>query len=1047
MRPVQLTIEGLNSFRQKQSIDFTALCEGGVFGIFGPTGSGKSSILDAMTLALYGKVERAEHNTYGIMNMNENTLQVSFTFCLENAEQAKTYRVERKYKRTGEQRMQTTLCRLLDVSSDSPVVLSDKATDVNDQIENLLGLTNDDFTRAVVLPQGKFAEFLSLKGSERRQMLQRLFQLQQYGDQLNQNVKNSKAETLADLKEMDAELSGIGDASSEAVATAESALKQAEKVENEARQNVEAVEKSIAFAKQVREWQQEERVAIAKIEELKKQEEGMASIQEKSNRAKEADTLKPQLDTLLEARKEKTEATQAKAVAVQAEEKATAEVEKHQASYEQVEKNYADAYPNLLQRQLRLENVAGIEERLTELKEQQTELTSQCKTYEKACAELQKENKVFAAKQIAEEEQSALLHKQFEEVMSNIPPEDILQFVNEYYPLAYEKKQVLDHRTEEWIEAKKEAVLTEQKLQKEQKQVESITHQLHEVDNQLQNRFMGATDQLRALKTVVQTVQKKIDQIESEEQRLQQEIMAKELAETLHHDQPCPVCGSHHHPAPATREVATSRAEHEKKQWSTVLQQMTQFQERWQQVVRRLQDCSDQLSQTLPTFARKIADAEGVHKNLPSMETKLTAVELLEEQALKEEESLKKEEAAVAKSARHLYTLMLQYTESQANAAAAKEQHLAALKRVEHKADEKHDAEQRNKEVETEWTSRCGNWLPLRNYDRAKKEMDSRLETKAKLEASLHESHKKIESMKQQQADNRHALERHQLSLQYRQESKRKVEAEITEGEAKIKAVLDGENNVKEALQSIENKMNVMHHHRKKAEQACNEARQAQVEADQKLQRHREWERRAQAHETNLQKRFAEALQASSFQSERDVQQAIVTNEQKSLWDDQLTAFHEEWKEAKTTVERLRQKRGSSFVSEEAWNELLREKAYWGDQWRKAVEHKGFCDQALSTLRKKHDRFTLIQRKRKQCQSDFQNLETLEKVLKGNSFVEFIAEEQLMNVCIDATSRLRELTKGRYAVEVDSAGGFVIRDDLTVAVADLSHPFQAEKCL
>jgi exonuclease SbcC len=59
-----------------QMIQFDELCEGGVFGIFGPTGSGKSSILDAMTLALYGKVERAANNTHGILNHGEDELKV-----------------------------------------------------------------------------------------------------------------------------------------------------------------------------------------------------------------------------------------------------------------------------------------------------------------------------------------------------------------------------------------------------------------------------------------------------------------------------------------------------------------------------------------------------------------------------------------------------------------------------------------------------------------------------------------------------------------------------------------------------------------------------------------------------------------------------------------------------------------------------------------------------------------------------------------------------------------------------------------------------------
>lgn len=89
MKPIKLSLAGLNSYRKMQTVDFETLCDGGVFGIFGPTGSGKSTILDAITLALYGKVERAANNTQGIMNHAEDQLYVSFTFELEDGRSKK----------------------------------------------------------------------------------------------------------------------------------------------------------------------------------------------------------------------------------------------------------------------------------------------------------------------------------------------------------------------------------------------------------------------------------------------------------------------------------------------------------------------------------------------------------------------------------------------------------------------------------------------------------------------------------------------------------------------------------------------------------------------------------------------------------------------------------------------------------------------------------------------------------------------------------------------------------------------------------------------
>ena len=90
MKPRYLEIEGLQSFKEIQKINFDELSETGLFGIFGPTGSGKSTILDAITLALYGKVHRAVMGTQGIINTNSDKVRVTFVFDLLKNNRRKT---------------------------------------------------------------------------------------------------------------------------------------------------------------------------------------------------------------------------------------------------------------------------------------------------------------------------------------------------------------------------------------------------------------------------------------------------------------------------------------------------------------------------------------------------------------------------------------------------------------------------------------------------------------------------------------------------------------------------------------------------------------------------------------------------------------------------------------------------------------------------------------------------------------------------------------------------------------------------------------------
>lgn len=295
MKPILLKLSGLQSYRAEQEIDFASLTETGLFGIFGPTGSGKSSLLDAITLAMYGKVERAVNGTQGIMNHSEDQLSVAFTFELNSSSGARRYRVERKFKRTGEQSVSNTISRFIEVKADGDFVMADKLAEVTRCVEEHIGLKMDDFTRAVVLPQGKFAEFLSLRGVDRRQMLQRLFHLEQYGDGLALKLSRRVKDNEAALRALEAEQQGLGSAGKTDVEAAAVRVQEAIRHAADCRKRLtEAAERAERFVR-IRELQEERARRESQRQVLLAQEEQILLLEQKLGKADEAERRLPAL--------------------------------------------------------------------------------------------------------------------------------------------------------------------------------------------------------------------------------------------------------------------------------------------------------------------------------------------------------------------------------------------------------------------------------------------------------------------------------------------------------------------------------------------------------------------------------------------------------------------------------------------------------------------------------------------------------------------------------------------------------------------------------
>ena len=163
MRPHELTLRGFRSYADEATFDFTGRS---LVGIVGPIGSGKSSILDAIAFALYGKTPRIDRETKTLINQRHDTAHVALTFAVDGV----TWQVVRVLRRKGASAH--TLYRL---GGDEPVEVADKEREVTAQIESILGMNFDAFRRSVLLAQNQFAGFLEATGTERNKVLKGVF--------------------------------------------------------------------------------------------------------------------------------------------------------------------------------------------------------------------------------------------------------------------------------------------------------------------------------------------------------------------------------------------------------------------------------------------------------------------------------------------------------------------------------------------------------------------------------------------------------------------------------------------------------------------------------------------------------------------------------------------------------------------------------------------------------------------------------------------------------------------------------------------------------
>ncbi len=204
MRPLFLKMTAFGPFPATETIDFSALGKSPLFLINGPTGSGKTTILDAICFALYGKTTGDERDGAQMrcdLAAAETLCEVTFEFELDDHH----YRISRipeqqRPKARGEgfteQKPTATLVEF-SAEGDETLLVATRVSDATREIETLTGLSVDQFRQVMILPQGKFRQLLLAESAEREKIFSKLFQTHIY-KQLENRLKEQAAQVRRD---------------------------------------------------------------------------------------------------------------------------------------------------------------------------------------------------------------------------------------------------------------------------------------------------------------------------------------------------------------------------------------------------------------------------------------------------------------------------------------------------------------------------------------------------------------------------------------------------------------------------------------------------------------------------------------------------------------------------------------------------------------------------------------------------------------------------------------------------------------------------------
>jgi len=1066
MKPKKLVIKGLNSFIEKQEIDFETLVNRGLFGIFGPTGSGKSSILDAITIALYGDIAR---DSTQFINLDTDSLFVSYEFDIASVNKREDYIVSRTVKRDKKGGYKTTAARLVKNSEGEEEIIADKPRDIQKNIESIIGLTAEDFTRSVVLPQGKFSEFLKLSGKSRRDMLERIFGLEKYGKKLSERIRKARNKEISSLILIEGRLEQYKDISKEKLQELkiqyENLLKEKSKIAKEK----EEMDKLYEKYKNIWELQEELNVYLNKLEDLKK---GLLDIEGKKvkvEKGKNALNVKPYIDEINKIERDKNINEKELNAAIEQLKNINLNLKNLEDEYKKASKDKEEKIPLLMQKENNLLQAIEIKKKVETIKREKATLAQKYKEKDASIKNKNIEkrniedniNKISEEIKLKDEETNSLkidgdrrekiqklyeIDKEYKRL--NLEVYNITEKINKKikslkeYELKYkdtlEAQKDINKKLEYVLDKKEELIKNSHgsndilldkkdyinKLGETFNNLNKINDKKQELKKNLKEKQVVKLNLEKQHKEILEILKFKEETVVSLEGKIkdiEKMDMAFILAANLKDEEPCPVCGSMHH-IKLAKKVDIKELEILKEEHSTIFKELENIkieeneknillismEKEEELILKELENLKEQLkNRNLKNLREELQkeknDFQELNKNIKSWEEEKLILEENINRLQKEKNHIDKEEAknheAISKE-KELIASIKKDKEEREILFKGKEKEYLNLKE-----------EIKVSNVEEEISR-------IRASDKKIEEYNKVIKNKREILES--ENNKREEIIKH--------INTMEIELGKIIEAGKEKKNFIDKEEGEIKKLNVGEiskehlDDVKKAIENIKGK---------------EETLKSKLELEGK-NREVLWENKISKEQIkiNLEKLYNEkfiqlnkALEENKFHTLEDAKLMLICKEEIKELEKEIEKFEKEYNNLNMNIERVNKKLKGERIEEESWKDIRLKKENKEKELEDIIKNIVIEEKLISDMESNIKALKELLDEKEKVSHKKALLEDIDKLVQGNKFVEFVAMNQLEYIVFEASKRLKDITRGRYALELDCNGNFTMRDD------------------